>query len=453
MAEPELVHRIPRRIALGVFAAVGLGYALFGPSPGRARSDGRLVLDYWEKWTGLEGKAMQKVVGEFNASQDRIFVRYFATSGIDEKTQIAIAGGAPPDIVGLWNYSVPAFAASNAILPLDDLARPHGITPDIYAKGVGQVVSYHGRMWATVNTAGCLALYYNRAHFREVGLDPDNPPRTIEEFDAACRKLHITRGSTIERMGFHHREPGWWSFIWGSQFGGRLFDESGDTSTLTEPANIRGYEWVQSYPKEYGLKAVNDFRSSFGNYDSPLNAFVAGRLSMVVQGPWLANMINLHRPDLDYGVAPFPVAAGLEREDEPMGLIDTDVLVIPRGAKNPEASMEFVAYTQRQDVVEFLSTVHCKGSPLKVSSEEFRRDHPNKGIAVFEAISRSPRAYIVPATPTWSQMKDEMDRALDRVWNLQDTPESILTQTQRRSQAALDLAAAQAARRAGGGAA
>ena len=452
MSETDQSPALSRRIALGAFAAAGVGYALFGPRGGRERTDGRIVLDYWEKWTGIEGKAMQKIVREFNASQDRIFVRYFATAGIDEKTQIAIAGGAPPDVVGLWNYSVPAFAAAGAILPLDELGRPHGINPEMYAAGVRQVTTYRGRMWATVNTAGVLALYYNKTQFKEVGLDPERPPRTIEEFDDMGRKLLLKKGEKIERMGFHHREPGWWSFIWGSHFGGSLYDEAKNRSTAASPLNVRGYDWVQSYPKDYGLEAVNDFRSSFGNYDSPLNAFIAGRLSMVVQGPWLANMINLHNPSLDYGVAPFPVADGLYIEDEPMGLIDTDVLVIPRGVKNPEASMEFVAYTQRQSVVEELSTVHCKGSPLASSSEKFRKEHPNKGIAVFEAISRSPRAFRVPPTPCWAQMKDEMDRALDRVWNIQDTPLNILTRTQQRSQAALDLAADRAARRAEPGA-
>ena len=41
--------------------------------------------------------------------------------------------------------------------------------------------------------------------------------------------------------------------------------------------------------------------------------------------------------------------------------------------------MEFIAFTQRQEAVEFLSTVHCKNSPLAVSSPEFLARHPNRG--------------------------------------------------------------------------
>jgi multiple sugar transport system substrate-binding protein len=452
MANATQAATITRRAAVGALAAAGAGFALFGPRGAKEAVGNRLVLDYWEKWTGIEGRAMEAVVRDFNDSQDRLFVRYFSTAGIDEKAQISIAGGSPPDVIGLWNYNVPAFAAANAILPLDDLGAAFGVRLDNYAAGVRQVMTYGGRMWATVNTGGSLALYYNRAHFREAGLDPDRPPRTIADLDECNRQLTQREGgrpsARIVRMGFHHREPGWWPSIWGYQFGGSLYDEATDRSLAASPENVRAYEWVASYPEEFGLTDVNQFRSGFGNYDSPLNPFIAGTLSMVLQGPWLANMINLHRPDLDYGVAPFPVAEGLYDADAPLGLIDTDILVIPRGVRHPEASMEFVAYTQRQEIVERLSTVHCKGSPMAAVSEEFLASHPNKGVRVFNAICASPRAYRVPPTRCWSQIKDEFVAVLDQTWNLKAPPRELLARAQQRSQAVLDLAADQARRRA-----
>jgi len=80
-------------------AAAAIAILLIGPAP--ANSEPRLVLDYWEKWTLFEQKAMEAVVDDFNKSQDRITVRYIMTSDIDEKALIAIAGGDPPDLVGL----------------------------------------------------------------------------------------------------------------------------------------------------------------------------------------------------------------------------------------------------------------------------------------------------------------------------------------------------------------
>lgn len=444
-----------RRGAIGAMAAGALGFAVFGPRGKKEETGGRIVLDYWEKWTGIEGKAMIKVVDDFNASQDKIFVRYFAMSGIDQKTQVAVAGGSPPDIVGLWNYNVPAFAAANAIEPLDDLGAEFGVRIDNYAKGVQQVMQYpdasgKNRMWAAVNTGGTLALYYNKSHFREAGLD--RAPNTIAELDEFAHKCTIKEpGGDYTRVGLHHREPGWWNFIWGYQFGGSLYDPSTNTATVDAPANIAGYEWLQSYTERYGLGPMNKMRSMFGNYDSERNGFIAGNVSMILQGPWLANMIKLYKPDLDYGVAPFPVAEALYQADSPIGLIDTDVLVIPKGVRHPRASMEFLAYTQRQDVVEFLSTVHCKGSPLAQSSEKFRREHPNRGIEVFETIGKSPRSYRVPPTPVWLAIRDQMDFVVDEVWNQRTTPTQALARAQARAQGDVTRDADQRRRRAESG--
>ncbi|NBS86580.1 MAG: hypothetical protein EBS60_00625 [Verrucomicrobia bacterium] len=74
------------------------------------RMSGRLVLEYWEKWTGFERDAMARVVDDFNNSQDKIFVRFLSVSRIDQKMMLATAGGVPPDVVGLWAINLPSYA-------------------------------------------------------------------------------------------------------------------------------------------------------------------------------------------------------------------------------------------------------------------------------------------------------------------------------------------------------
>ncbi len=170
---------------------------------------------------------------------------------------------------------------------------------------------------------------------------------------------------------------------------------------------------------------------------------------MVVQGPWLANVINAHKPGLDYGVAPFPVLDFLYDQNAPIGLVDSDVLVIPRGVKNPEASMEFIAFTQRQENVEYMSLQHFKNSPLATSSPEFLSKHPNRGVRSHDAIAQSPRAYLCPRTRTWPQLKDEFDASMQRMWGLDEPAATELAAIQARTQGFLDRAAEQRARRTG----
>ncbi|MBC7771089.1 MAG: ABC transporter substrate-binding protein [Pyrinomonadaceae bacterium] len=449
MGRLEHTTKITRRAAVGVFAAAGAGFAIFGPRAPKYSGGSRVVIDYWEKWTGHEGAAMERVVHRFNESQDRIHVRYFSMNGIGQKALIAIAGGDPPDVIGLWNFSIPAYSEAGALLALDELVTEHGITKEKYAAPVWQLLTHRGKLWGLVNTCGSVALYYNKTLFREAGLDPEKPPRTIDELDACHASLTTKNASgEYERVGFLHTEPGWWSWPWGYFFGGTLYDSVSDTAVAASPANIAGYEWVQSYPRTYGASALIKFQSGLGVYGTAQHPFLAGKVAMTIQGPWLVNNIQEFKPTLDYGVTPMPVAASLYDPAQPIGLLDSDVLVIPRGAKHPAESMEFIAYTQRQEIVEELSLAHCKNSPLASISEEFVAKHPHKYLYVHDAITRSPRAFCFPRTRTWPEYEKDFNSAMQRMWRVSEPAAATLAQVQERAQVQLDRAADQRARRA-----
>ncbi len=447
--QPRDLGAISRRAALGALAAGAAGFALFGPRGTQAIPPGRIVLDYWEKWTRHEGDAMERIVDAFNKSQSRIWVRYIVVSDIGQKSLVSIAGGNPPDIIGLYAFNVTPYAESGAILPLDDRAAAVGMSLEQYTPGIRRVMTHRGKWWATVNTAGSVVLYYNRTAFRDAGLDPDRPPRTIAELDAMHAKLFRTdSGGGLQRVGFLHREPGWWSWLWANHFGGRIFDEASNRATVDSAENLRAMDWMQGYAKDLGVQRLKIFAESFGNYFTPENPFLTGKVAMIIQGPWIANLILAFKPDLDYGVAPFPTERG-QPPDMPVGLIDTDVLVIPRGAKNPEAAMEFIAFTQRQDMTEQLATAHCKPSPLAKVSEEFLAKHPNRGIRVHYDIFRSAGAFVPPRTRVWQQFKDEYDTQVQRMWRLEQPPQVALAELQTRVQSLIDQSADQQRRRYG----
>jgi ABC-type glycerol-3-phosphate transport system substrate-binding protein len=326
-----------------------------------------------------------------------------------------------------------------------------------YAAGVQPILTHPDRsgrvrMWAVPNTGGTIALYYNRTLFKEVGLDPDRPPRTIPELDEFARRLDVIgSGGVIERVGFMHIEPGWWSYIWGPQFGASLYDAKTNTSLAASPLNIEAGKWIQSYSSRLGVRESYRFKSGFATeYNSGQNAFLAGKAAMVVQGPWLANVIEAFNAKLDYGVAPIPVAEGLYREDEPIGLVESDVLIIPRNAPNKDAAMEFVAFTQRPEIVERMSTAHFKNTVLATASPEFVRTHPNRGIRVFNAIANSPRGYLSPRTRIWPEFKDLMDAAQQQLWSGEADAATILEGVRVRSQSAMNLARERSRKRYGG---
>src|SRR5437764_15200898 len=156
-----------------LIALVGLvtAYVLFMVQPRRLdRADGRVVVTYWEKWSGDDAADMYKIVEDFNNTvgrQKRIFVQYLSMSDVNQKTLVATAAGVPPDVAGLWNTQVAQFAEIGALEPLDQLAKQHGITARDYKPVLWEGCRYKGHLWSLVSSCGSQALYYNKRLFAE----------------------------------------------------------------------------------------------------------------------------------------------------------------------------------------------------------------------------------------------------------------------------------------------
>jgi len=403
--------------------------ALASPAP-------RVKVVYWEKWTGFEKDAMEKIVKEFNESQYKIEVEYLSVSSVNQKTLIATAGGRPPDVAGLWDGDVVVFADKNALIPLDEFLPGSGIGPETYIPVYWDMCHYKGHVWALPSTPATTALHWNKEMFRKAGLDPERPPKTFAELDAFSRKLTKVDPSTkqIVEMGFLPPEPGWWHYGWGTFFGGSLWD--GDRGILIDGAPwVKAFGWIQGYAKEYGVSSLQTFRSSFGNFNSPQNPFMSGQVAMVLQGVWMANYIFQNVPKMKWGAAPFPV---VKAGDQPVTFAGTDTLMIPRGAKHPREAFEFIKYVNQQGPMERLCLSHRKNSPLRKVSEAFLSKHENPYIRMFQQLAWSPNAVHQPKMSVWNEYNNEIFNAFERVWLMQATPEAALGEVKSRIQKAWD---------------
>jgi ABC-type glycerol-3-phosphate transport system substrate-binding protein len=414
---------------------------------------GRVEVTYWEKWTAAEGAAMQRVVDRYNDSQRHAFVRMVPVSDITSKAMVAIGGGDPPDVVGLYSYSVPGYAEARAAIPFDELATPAAPAPgpDAYAHGVRRLLTHGGRTWAGVNTCYTLGLYVNRSIFRAAGLDPDRPPRTVDELDDLAARLTVRDASgRIERAGFLPNVPDWWPYSWPVMFGAGLYDEAADRATCAGDECLACFRWLRAAAARAGVPESRAFAAAYNRViHSAQDPFLSGRQAMIVQGPWLAAFIRDLAPGLDYACAPVPVAAALAGREHPTGLLEADVLMVPRGCRHPELAWDFVRFTQRPDVQEELALAHAKPSPMAAVSEGFHAAHPNRGVRAFDAVVHSPDVRVLPRTRVWKAYADLLGAAFDAVWSGAD-PAPVLDGVQRRAQDLLDTAAARRRARAGG---
>lgn len=398
----------------------------------------RVTITYWEKWTGFEGEAMKAVVDDFNASQDKIFVEALTVTSVDIKIMTAIAGGNPPDIAGLWTAQVVPWAMKRALIPLDDYIKKAGIKRESYIAPYWDLQSFKGQMWALPSTVASIALHYNKGMFKEAGLDPNKPPVTIKDLELYNDKLtKRDADGNITQMGHNPTWPGWWKGLWGSFFGGRLYDPEAKKITADDPNNIRAYEWIESFAKKYGVESLQSFSSGYGAFSSPTNPFLAGKLAMVFQGVWMANFIQRFAPKMEWGAAPFPYGPGGKPNTT---LVETDILAIPAGAKHPDEAFEFIKYVQTQKAMEKLALGHLKHTALKASiNPDFIENHPNPYIRLFFDLALSPNAYYrAPQVPIWGLYAKELQVAFDNIMLRKIAPKEALEKITVKMQKELD---------------
>lgn len=420
-----------------VFAVLASAALLERVSDRQVRKD-RVTVTYWEKWTGTEGKEMRRIVEWFNRSQDKIFVKVLATADVANKSRIATSGGNPPDVAGIWENNVAAFADANALTDLTPFAKEDGLTQEQYIEIYWQMFNYDGKLLALPTTPSSTAMHFNRKLLPAKYRDPASAPKTLDELDKMVDEISVKKpDGSIKLAGFLPGEPGWWSWGWGSFFGGKLYDEKTQTLTMNSKENIEAVKWVKSYTDRFGMRETQSFQSGFGNFASPQAAFYSEKVAMVIQGVWLANYINDFAKGMDWYAAPFPVSA--KRPDlADTNFVGCDVVVIPKGAKHPKEAWEFIKFMQRQDVMESLCSSHGKNSPLSNVSEHFFNTHMNKHIRLFDALARSKNAIRVSKIGIFPQIQSEFNNAIQVVNLGEKTPEEALNDAQKRMEPMLE---------------
>jgi ABC-type glycerol-3-phosphate transport system substrate-binding protein len=420
---------------------------------------GKIEITYWEKWTGFEDDAMQAVVDDFNNSQDRIFVKKLTGIGeVERKLMLATAGGDPPDVAGIWPATIPGFSEKGALTPLDKFIKEAGIKREDYIPVFWDLCSYNGFMWALPSTPASLALHWNKKLFREAGLDPNQPPRSLDELEAMSERLtvvEINRNGKMIRVrypdltdqekkakdfkllqvGHDPQQPGWWMPMWVYWFGGKLWD-SQRRITANSPEMIQMFQWLQSASQKYGVDNRRSFGASYGNFQSPQNPFFSDEIAMTLQGVWMYNFIDKYAPQMEWGAAPFP--AKDPQAHPSVTLVDEDILAIPKGAHHPREAFEFIRYVNQQGPMEKLCLGQRKFSALAKVSDEFMRKHPNPYIKTFIDLAKSPDANYAPRMSVWAEYNDELNPAIDRVMALTATPQQALDVVQTRMQWKLD---------------
>jgi multiple sugar transport system substrate-binding protein len=279
-----------------------------------------------------------------------------------------------------------------------------------------------------------MAFYWNRAIFREAGLDPDRPPRTLEELrQYAARLTHRDAGGRLTRLGFLPPEiPG----LLPALMGGALYDARAHRLTADDPANARALRWLQETLRaQADSHAVRRFMTGFGQSEGSFNPFFSGRVAMRIDGEWFLLHIEKFAPHLDYGVTELPYPTdrpALRNTAWQLG----DVMFIPTGSRHPREAWEFITWLHGPRPQEWyagqMTNLPCirrlLGSRALTTGSKRRQ---NFGF-ILRRIAASPNTRYFPSLPISRRYEDELRAAEEYVIGGTKSPEQALTDVQHR---------------------
>jgi sn-glycerol 3-phosphate transport system substrate-binding protein len=180
-----------RRFAAGAAAAL----ATIVATPAGAVTE----LQWWHAMGGELGQKLEKIANDFNASQsDYKVVPVFKGSYPEAMTAAIAAFRARQNPALLQVFEVGTatmMAARGAVYPVYELMKNENepFDPKAYLPAVtGYYTDTNGNMLSFPFNSSTPILYYNKDAVRKAGLDPNAPPRTWPEVEAAAKKLQAS---------------------------------------------------------------------------------------------------------------------------------------------------------------------------------------------------------------------------------------------------------------------
>lgn len=315
------------------------------PTPQVYRSKGsKGTVSYWHNHTGIGLDARQKMWDKFTSETgigvEATYVPTTAGTQMSEKLLTAIAGGTPPDSAYFDRFIVGSWAFQGSLTDVTANAAKDGITAADYFDFAWQEANLRGKLFCLPNGTDTRGLWWNKDHFKEVGLDPETPPKTIQELDQFAEKLTKKDGGKLRRLGFSPYVGQSHFYGWGWEFGGSFYDDKTGKFDATDDHNVHAGEWYVSYAKKYDIAQIDSFAQSFGvNAQDP---FFSGLVSMQVNGNWIVPSLKKYVPNGNFGAAPMPTAPG--DYDKVQTWSGGWSMVIPKGAKQVDNGWQFIKH-------------------------------------------------------------------------------------------------------------
>ena len=176
--------------ALALVAACGGGGE---ETAQETKPTGPVSITFWHSMTAANEKTLQTLIQRFNSSQNEVVVNPIFQGSYNDSLNKILASlgraGELPALVQIEDISTQLMIDSQEITPVQDFIDKEDYDLSALEPRVLDYYRVGDRLYSMPFNVSNPVLYYNKTDFREVGLDPEKPPQTLEEVKAYSEKL------------------------------------------------------------------------------------------------------------------------------------------------------------------------------------------------------------------------------------------------------------------------
>tara|TARA_Y100001933_G_scaffold130308_1_gene129865 strand:+ start:5459 stop:6742 length:1284 start_codon:yes stop_codon:yes gene_type:complete len=389
-----------------------------------------------EFWTIALGDAFADYVnGMIRTYEDEhpeVQIKWVDVSGgeVSEKLLAALVGQTPPDVVNI--YDLPRFLQFGVLADMDSLVSPEEQNKrfDNFWRGIGQ---YQGRNYVIPWYTGVSMLWYNKSLFERAGLDPDQPPKTIDEMLAMGQQIYERTGKYGVSWRLHPSlgtPP--WALLHVDGFW-PLFNEERSKTLINDPAAAAILQkWITAY--QNGTIPPEALAAS---HRDDVNWFIEGRAAMFpFSGGWITRYF-----DQSFEQVAQPAAQPRGR----LGSVpaNSQAIVVPRMSDHVEQAVDFALFvTNDANQLEFCRQVAILPSTKKAAADPYFQREPvtladHANLFSYKDIGKS--IVITPPDVTgWSRMEDVLYEEFAKAMAGKQSIEQALQRVERKWNHLLD---------------
>jgi len=249
-----------------------------------------------------ETELFKETLNDFSQQYPALDFKYEPIPGnYPEKIQLMLGTNTAPDLFFLKGMTAPSYMSFDILQPLDGYINqtPDFDKDDFYPFAL-EAFNYNGKQYGLPKDINPYVLFYNKALFKEAGIDtiPTNW-QELEEMAALLTKDKDGDGKN-DQFGFIVEPSVEMVMPFVYQNGGHFQNPDGSLG-ITDDAFIEALDFYHGLYKK-GIATMAQDQGVSWNGD----AFGRGITAMAISGGWLMPFLKDNFPDVDYGIIPLP---------------------------------------------------------------------------------------------------------------------------------------------------